>query len=157
MKISAVDYIWAVCSVIIMCISFHYNHLGIGIIVVYVLMSAIFVRHILSVKKRMDTSIASFATITGYTQSKTGKFFYPKVKYETETGREINSVYTYTDRQKRYEIGDEEMICYFPDDPVSFYFAGRKEELTEDYFRYIIFGGVLCAILFIIFEIILKN
>ncbi len=72
------------------------------------------------------------------------------MKYETETGREITSVYTVGERKQRYEIGDEEMICYDPDNPMFFYFANREDELTRDYFRFIIFGGIIAALLFII-------
>ena len=67
------------------------------------------------------------------------------MKYITETGREVTSVYTVEDRQKRYAIGDEELICYTPDDPMFFYFANRDYELSRDYFRFIVFGGVIAA------------
>lgn len=69
------------------------------------------------------------------------------MKYTTESGREITSVYTVEDRQKRFEIGDEELICYDPEDPMFFYFSGRENELTKDYFLFILIGGMISAVL----------
>ena len=65
----------------------------------------------------------------------------------TETGREVTSVYTVEDSKQRYEIGAEEMVCYDPDDPMFFYFSSRQEDLYKDYFRLIVFGGAIAALL----------
>ena len=67
----------------------------------------------------------------------------------TEDGREVTSAYTVSDRKKRYEIGSEEVICYDPHDPMFFCFAGREDELTRDYLRFLLIGGVIAAIVLI--------
>ena len=72
------------------------------------------------------------------------------VRYTTETGREVTSVYTVEDSKQRYEIGAEEMVCYDPDDPMFFYFSNRKEELYRDYVRFIVYGGAVSAILLLL-------
>jgi len=42
------------------------------------------------------------------------------------------------------------MICYDPDDPMSFYFVGREEEMTNDYFRFIIYGAPVALLMLFI-------
>ena len=89
----------------------------------------------------------------GYRTADGGRVIYPIVNYETEEGRDISSVYTIADKEEKYELGEEVMICYSPDDPMFFYFSDRTDELTGDYYRYILYGGIIAALLFIIIEL----
>lgn len=150
MKVEKIDIVWAAVSMVIVGVSFRKGRLIDGLLLIYGLMVLLFALHIYIIRRRLKNSVAVFGTITDYHVSRTKKGFYPIVKYETENGREITSVYTVEDRQKRFETGDEEMICYDPDDPMFFYFSGREYELTKDYYRFIFIGGVIAAVLFII-------
>lgn len=147
MKVEKIDLVWASVSMVIVGVSFRKGRLIEGLLLIYVLMALLFALHIYIVRRKLKNSVAAFATITDYHVSRTKKGFYPVVKYTTESGREITSVYTVEDRRKRFEIGDEEMICYDPDDPMFFYFSGRENELTKDYFLFILIGGIISAVL----------
>lgn len=149
MKVEKIDYAWAVVSMFIVGISYRNRRLIEGLLLIYALMVVVFIFHILRIRKKMSGCLDSFGTITGYHTAKgRKKCCFPIVKYDTQTGREITSVYSVADSGMRYETGDVEIICYDPDDPTFFYFNSRKEELTRDYFRFIIFGGVIAAALF---------
>lgn len=153
MKTSTIDIIWAVVSMIVLAVSFKMGHLIYGLLIIYAMMAVIFFGHILKIRAYMEKSIAVYGKITEYHKEKTGKGFCPVVQYTTENGREITSIYTVVERKQRYEIGTETMICYDPENPMSFYFAGREEELTTTYYRFIITGGIISVIL-LIFSII---
>ena len=153
MKVNTVDYIWSVLSVITVCVSYYFGRLGIGVLVVYAFMALIFGIHIFRVRKQIETSIAVYGTVMGYRTADGGRVIYPIVNYDTEDGREISSVYTIADKEEKYELGEEVMICYSPDNPMFFYFSDRKDELTGDYYRYILYGGIIAAVLYIIIEL----
>ena len=153
MKVNTIDYIWSALSVITVCVSYYFGKLGYGVLAVYAFMAVIFVWHILKVKKQILNSVAVYGTVMGYRTADGGRVIYPIVNYETEEGRDISSVYTVADKEEKYELGEEVMICYSPDDPMFFYFSDRTDELTGDYYRYILFGGVIAAALFIIIEL----
>lgn len=151
MKVEKIDYIWAVLSFVIVGISFHMGYLLYGLLIIYALMTALFLYHIFTVKKRLAGTSAVYGTITEYREKKERcTYYYPVVEYETEDGRNISSMYLYPDKEMKYEIGDEEMICYDPDDPIFFYFANRENELTENYYRYIVFSSVFAVIVVIL-------
>lgn len=154
MKVEFADFIWAVLSFIIVGVSFHFGYLLYGLLVIYGMMVMLFLYHVFKVKKRLADTAAVYGTVTEYhIKKETRTYYYPVVEYETEDGRLISSVYTYPDKEQKYEIGAEELICYDPDDPIFFYFANREKELTENYYRYIFFGGIpaLIVLLLIIF------
>lgn len=153
MKVSTIDIIWAVVSMIVLAVFFRMGYLIYGLLIIYGMMFLIFFIHILKIRKNTADSIAVYGEITGYHKEKTGKGFCPIVKYTTEDGREISSVYTVVERKQRYEIGTETMICYDPKNPVSFYFMGREDDLTSTYYRFITIGGIISVILFIISQI----
>lgn len=150
MKVEKIDLAWAAVSMFIVGISYRKGMLIQGLILIYLIMVPIFIYHIYMIKRRLSESIAVYGTIVEYHHSNVPKKkgYYPVVKYETETGREITSVYTVEDREMRYEIGDEQMICYDPDNPMFFYFSDRQDDLIRDYYRFIVFGGVIAAMLF---------
>lgn len=145
MKVQFIDIVGAVISVLAVGFSYKFGLLIYGIIAACCIMSAIFMLHILWINKSLKNSVAVYGKITGYHETDKGTHFYPIVKYTTEEGREINSVYTVQDNKKRYEHGSEELICYDPDDPVFFYFANREDDLVKDYRRFI-FAGAVAAI-----------
>jgi hypothetical protein len=108
------------------------------------------------IEKRISDTEATYGKITEYRTEKSGReYYHPVVEFETEEGELISSVYAYPDKEKRYEIGDEELIRYTPDDPMFFYFANREKELTDAYYKCIIIGGFLAAIDIIAIIIIL--
>lgn len=150
MKVEKIDYIWAAVSMVIVGVSFRRGELINGLLMIYALMVLIFAYHIYKVRRSLSGSIAAVCTITDYYVSPTKKGFCPIVKFETETGREVTSVYTVSSRKKLYETGSEEIICYSPDDPMFFCFQGKEYELTKDYSMFIFVGGVIAALLFII-------
>lgn len=155
MKVNIADYIWAFLSLIIIGVTFHYGNLMLGLFIVYVLMVTLFGFHIYQVRKRMSESVAVFGTVTGYHTVDGGRLCYPIVSFTTEDGREVTSVYSsYGEKQQRYEVGSEEMICYDPHDPMFFYFSNREEELTRSYYRYIIFGAAVTAVLIALAKVI---
>lgn len=153
MKVNIIDYIWAALSVVTVCVSYHFGKLGYGVLIVYAFMAFIFASHIFKVRKQMSNSVAAYGTVMGYRTADGGRVIYPIVNYETEEGRDISSVYTIADKEEKYELGEEVMICYSPDDPMFFYFSDRTDELTGDYYRYILYGGIIAALLFIIIEL----
>ncbi len=151
MKVNVADCIWACVSMLLLGVSFHYGYLLYGILGVYVLMVVLFMWHILSVKKRQERSVAVFGTITEYLVTKDLlKRYYPVLKYTTEGGTVISSTYKVADKEQRYSIGSEEMICYDPDEPEFFYFASRESELIKDYSRFIFFGSIPAAAVLLI-------
>lgn len=153
MNVEKIDYIWAIVSFITVGVTYHYGYLLYGLLGIYALMVAVFLYHIFKVKKRLKNTIAVYGRITDYhTEKGTRTHYYPIVRYETEDGTEISSAYTIADKEKKYDIGDEEMICYDPYDELFFYFANRESELTTNYYRYIIFGGI--AALFVLIAIL---
>ena len=106
--------------------------------------------HIKKIKKRIENTEAAYGKITDYRTEKTTKeYYYPVVEYETAENELISAAYTYPDKEKRYEIGDEELVRYTPDDPMFFYFANRENELTEVYYRSIFIGGIAAAVIVI--------
>ncbi len=153
MKVNTIDIIWSVVSMILLAVFFKMGHLIYGLLIIYGMMFVIFFIHIFRIRKRMENSIAVYGEITGYHKEKTGKGFSPIVKYTTEDGREINSVYTVVERKQHYETSEKRMICYKPEKPVSFYFAGREDELTATYYRFIAIGGIISIFLFILSQI----
>ena len=130
--------------------SYLHGHLLYGLVAVYALMALIFIGHIIAVKKELKNNIAVYGTITDYFIKDKGRHFYPVVKYTTEEGRDVTSTYSVQDNKKRYEIGSEEMVCYDPRDPMSFYFSGREDELTRDYQRFLIIGGIIALVLIVV-------
>lgn len=150
MNTNKIDYIWAIISFIIVGVTFHYGVLLYGLLGIYLLFVLLMMTHIFSVKKIMDRTEAVYAEITDYREiNGVPKHFYPVVKYETREGRTISSVYTVAAKSKIYEVGDEELICYDPEDPVFFYFSNRSFELTSHYYRYMIYGGIPALIVLI--------
>lgn len=150
MKVSTIDIIWAVVSMIVLAVSFKMGHLIYGLIIIYAVMTIIFFGHIFKIRAYMDKSVAVYGEIIEYHKEKTGKGFCPVVRYTTEDGREITSIYTVVSRKQHYETGTETMICYDPENPMSFYFMGREDELTATYYRFIIIGGIISVILLIL-------
>lgn len=152
MNVEKIDYIWAVVSFITVGVTYHFGYLLYGLLGIYVLMVAVFAYHIIKVKRRIKNTVAVYGRIVDYhTEKGTRKHYYPIVRYETEDGTEISSAYSISDTEQKYDIGDEEMICYDPDDEMFFYFSNRESELTTNYYRYIIFGGI--AALFVLIAI----
>ncbi|MBQ9808395.1 MAG: DUF3592 domain-containing protein [Ruminococcus sp.] len=152
MKVEKIDLIWAAVSMIIVGVSYRRGELIKGLLLIYLLMVLVFAWHIYKILRRLKGSVPVYGTIVDYHESKIGKHsgWYPVVRYSTETGREITSVYTVEEKEQRYETGDEELICYSPDDPMFFYFSNRKEELYRDYVRFIVYGGAVSAILLLL-------
>ena len=153
MKVEKADYIWAVISFITVGVSFHFGYLLYGLLTIYGFMVLLFLYHVFTVKKHISGTEAAFGKITEYHIKKESRtYYYPVVEFETADGRMISSVYPYPDKEQKYKIGDEELIRYDPDDPIFFYFANRENELTDNYYRYIFFGGV--AALFVLIVIL---
>lgn len=133
--------------------SYYHHKLIYGIIVIYAIMAVLFFLHIARIRRRMADSVAVYAVIKDYHSADKNTHFYPIVTYTTEDGRDVTTTYTVQDRKKRYEIGSEEMICYDPEDPMFFYFANRDGDLTKDYYRFIVIGAVISAVLFVIAQL----
>ncbi|MDE6779846.1 MAG: DUF3592 domain-containing protein [Ruminococcus sp.] len=150
MKVSTIDIVWSVVSMIVLAVFFRMGHLIYGLLIIYAMMDVIFFGHIFRIRRNMENSIAVYGIITEYHKEKTGKSYCPAVRYTTEDGREINSIYTVVSRKKQFETGMEVMICYDPENPMSFYFAGCENELTETYYRFIIMGGIISVILLLL-------
>ena len=150
MKVTFIDLIWSVLSMIVLAVSYFRGHIFYGLDVIYLMMAVVFSFQILKVRKSVKNSIAVYGTVEGYSELKKRRGYSPVMKYETENGREITSVYPCVDREMKYETGSEEMICYDPENPMFFYFADREGELTETYFRMIFMGGIIAVIFFII-------
>ncbi len=150
MKVEKADYVWAVLSFIAVGVTYHFGYLLYGLLGIYAAMVMLFLYHIRKINKRIENTEAAYGKITEYHTEKTvGEYYYPVVEYETAEGELISSVYAYPDKKKRYEIGDEELIRYTPDDSMFFYFANREKELTEIYYRSIIVGGIAAAVVII--------
>lgn len=151
MKVGTADYIWAILAFVTVGVTFHYGCLLYGLLGIYVTMVLLFLWHISVVRKRLSRSVAVFGTVSDYhIATEVFKHYYPVLKYETEDGRPVSSVYTVADRKQRYEIGSQEMICYDPEDPIFFYFANRENDMLKDYYRYIIFGSIPALVVLII-------
>jgi len=150
MKVSIIDIVWAVVSMIVLAVSFRMGHLIYGLLIIYAMMTVIFFAHIFRIRKNICNSVAVYGEITDYHKEKTNKGYCPVVKYTTEDGREITSIYTVVSRKQKFETGTEVMICYDPENPMAFYFMGRENELTETYYRFIITGGIVSVILLLL-------
>lgn len=153
MKVSTIDLVWSVVSMIVLVVFFRMGHLVYGLLIIYAMMTVIFFAHIFRIRRNIENSIAVYGEITDYHKEKTGRGYCPVVKYTTEDGREITSIYTVVSGKQQFETGTEVMICYDPENPMSFYFSGRENELTETYYRFIITGGIISVIL-LLFSII---
>lgn len=146
MKTETIDYIWAVLSFITVGVSFHMGYLLYGLVLIFFSMAGVMFWHIMSVRTRLRKTVAVYGTITGYqTKKGAGVHHYPLVRYTTEEGREINSIYTIAESSMRYETGDEEMICYDPEDPMFFCFAAHQDDFVVNYYRLMIFA-LICAV-----------
>lgn len=150
MKVSIIDIVWAVVSMIVLAVSFRMGHIVYGLLIIYAMMTVIFFAHIFRIRRKTNSSIAVYGEITGYHREKTNKGYCPVVKYTTEEGREITSIYTIVSRKQQYEIGTEIMVCYDPENPMAFYFMGRENELTETYYRFIVTGGIISVVLLLV-------
>ncbi|MBR1738924.1 MAG: hypothetical protein IJ737_01410 [Ruminococcus sp.] len=150
MKVDKIDYAWAVISWVVIGVTFRKGVLHFGILIVYGLMAVLFFWHIYTVRRRIRGSEAAIGTITGYHTSENGRLWYPIVRYETEEGREVTSVYSHASKKADYETGSEEMILYTPSDPMFFYFASRESELTAGYYKYLIYSGIAAIALFLL-------
>lgn len=150
MKVEKIDYVWVVLSWVTVAVTFTHGCLSLGVIIVYVLMALTFLYHIATVKKRMSGTKEAIGEIKDYHTPERSKLYYPIVSYETETGRTVTSVYSIADREKTYEIGSSEKVCYDPKDPMFFYFADYADEMTAAYRSYIIYGAIVAFIMFLI-------
>lgn len=151
MKVNAADCIWAFVSLLLIGVSFHFGYLLYGILGVYALMVVLFMWHIISIRKRQERSVAVFGIITEYLVTKdVVKRYYPVLRYTTEDGAVISSTYKVADKEQRYSVGSEEMICYDPDEPEFFYFANRESEMIKDYCRFIFFGSIPAVAVFMV-------
>lgn len=147
MKVEKADFVWAVLALITVGVTFHFGVLLYGLLGIYASMVLLFGHHIRSVRKRIENSEAAYGKILSYrTENTLITYYYPEVEFETEDGELISAMYGYPDTKKRYKTGDEELIHYSPDDPMFFYFADREKELTEIYYRSIIIGGIIAAV-----------
>lgn len=151
MKVEKIDIVWAVISFVTVGITFHFGVLLYGLLGIYAAMSLLFLYHIRKINKRIEASEAAYAKITEYHIEKTTvEYFYPVAEYETAEGELVSAVYSYPDKEKKYEIGAEELIRYTPDEPLFFYFANRENELTEIYRKSIFLGGIAAAVIAVI-------
>lgn len=132
---------------VIVGVSYWHGRLPDGILLIYVMMAVLFAYHIWRIRKRLSGSVAVYGKVTDYHSTQKVRGSFPVVCYTTEGGREITSVYSVEERKRHYEIGEEVMVCYDPDEPMFFYFAGREAELTNDYFRFILFGAPIAFIM----------
>ena len=149
MKTEKIDYIWAILSFITVGVSFHMGYLLYGIVLICLSLAAVMFWHIISVRKRLRKTVAVYGTITGYqTKKGAGVHHYPLVCYTTEEGREINSIYSIAESSMRYEVGDEEMICYDPDDPMFFFFAAHQDDFVANYYRMAVFAIIGAVVVF---------
>ena len=147
MKVEKIDYIWSAVSMVIVGYTYWNHRLPDGILLIYAMMVVLFAYHIWRIKKRLSESVAVYGKVTDYHTTQKVRGSFPIVTYTTEDGREITSVSSVEERKRHYEIGDEVMVCYDPDEPMFFYFAGRENELTNDYFRFILFGAPVAFIM----------
>ena len=111
MKVEKADYIWAVVSFIAVGVTYHFGYLLYGLLGIYAAMVLLFLYHIKKIKKRIENTEAAYGKITDYRTEKTTKeYYYPVVEYETAENELISAAYTYPDKEKRYEIGYEELV-----------------------------------------------
>ena len=150
MKVEKIDLIWSVISMVIVGIAMWHRQLPKGIFAVYIMMAVLFGYHIWKKRKSLEDSVAVYGKVVDYQTSQKLRGSFPVVEYTTEDGKELTSVYSVVERRQRCSIGDEVMLCYGPDEPMSFYFAGREGELTQDYFRFIVFGAPIALVMLII-------
>ena len=149
MKITSIDCAWVAASWIAIVIGYHYRILAFSLFIAYALMVLTFLYHIRGIKKRISSSEAAVGTVTGYSTEKGSRLKYPIVTYDTAEGRHVTSIYSKGDKTERCEAGSEELICYDPADPMFFYFQNRENELTDVYFKCIIYGAVAAAALIV--------
>ncbi|MCR5730741.1 MAG: DUF3592 domain-containing protein [Ruminococcus sp.] len=152
MKVTKADLLWAAISMVIVGVSYKHGALPKGVLLIYFIMVCLFVWHIVSIKKRLKNGIAVYGTVVDYHENKIKKKhgWFPVVKYTTETGREITSVYSVEEREQSFNIGDDVLVCYDPDDPMFFYFSNRQDDMFRDYYRFILFGGIIAVLLAVI-------
>ena len=150
MKVDITDIIWAVLSMFIVGYSFLHGWLLYGFILIYVIMALLFFWHIAQIRSKLSRSKAVYGIVIDYYERDKGQHVYPIVSYTTEEDRDITSTYTIQDKKKRYELKSDVMICYDPENPMFFYFPDREGDLTKDYMRSIIIGGIAALILLII-------
>lgn len=150
MKTEKIDYLWSAISMIIVAVSYLKGHLIWGLLIIYGLMVILFYYHIFAVRRSISDSVAVFGTVTDYHEDRYSKRVFPIVQYTTAGGRDITSVYSVSSKEREYEIGDDILVCYSQDNPMLFYFSGKESELTKDYYRFILIGGAIAAVLFII-------
>ncbi len=150
MKVEKIDYVWVILSWAVVALTYSKGCLSVGVLVIYALFAALMIYHISVVKKQMSGTMNAIGEITGYHTPERSKLYYPIVKFETEKGRTVTSVYTNADRERRYEIGDTETVCYDPLDPMFFFFADREDDLTSAYRSYLLYGGIAAIVLFIV-------
>ena len=149
MKVKTIDLVWAVVSMFIVGYSYLHGILLFGLVAIYGIMLVIFLFHILAIKRNIRKNVTVYGRVYDYVERKKGKGFSPIVKYTTEEGREVTATYSVQNKEKNYEIGSEELICYDPADPMFFYFAGHEDELFRDYVHFLFIGGVIAVILLI--------
>ena len=154
MKVDITDILWAITSMFIIGWSYSHGWLIYGIVLIYALMAVLFFLHIMRKRNPLSRGISAFATVKDYHIVDKGQHFYPIVTYTTEEGREVTSTYTVQDSKQRYEIGEEVMVCYDPDDPVFFYFPEREGDMTKEYTVFIVAGGIISIILLIVAQFI---
>jgi len=148
MKVEKIDYVWVVLSWAVVALTFTKGCLSVGVLIIYVMLAALMFYHISVIRKQMSGTKNAIGEVTGYHTPEKGKVYYPIVRFETEEGRTVSSVYSNPDRERRYDIGDTETICYDPLDPMFFFFADREDDLTAGYRSYIIYGGIVALVLF---------
>ncbi len=150
MKVEKIDMVWSAVSMVIVWVTMRRKCLPDGILIVYALMAVLFAYHIWQKRRSLGNGVPVFGKIVDYHTSQKIRGSFPVVRYTTEGGREITSVYTVEERQPKYEIGEEKMICYDPDNPMMFYFVGREDEMTRDYFRFILYGAPVALLMLVI-------
>jgi hypothetical protein len=141
--------VWAAVSMFIVGYSYLHDKLLFGLVAIYGIMLLIFLCHIFKMKKNIRNTVSVYGIVTGYTETLKGRGFLPIVKYTTEDGREVTATYSVQNKEKQYETGSEELICYDPADPMFFFFAGREDELFRDYVQFLFIGGVIAVFLLI--------
>ena len=103
MNVKKIDLIWAAVSMFIVGYSYYNGRLLFGIVIIYLLMAAVFVSHIIRIRRSLRNNVTVYGTVSDYFIDKKGSHFYPILKYTTEEGREVTSAYTVSDKKKRYE------------------------------------------------------
>ena len=150
MKVEKIDIVWAAVSMIILGVAIRRRSIPNGILMIYALMAVLFAYHIWRKRRSLKESVSVYGTVIDYHTSQKVRGSFPVVQYTTAGGREITSVYTVEERKQKYSVGDTVLVCYDPEDPMFFYFQGREDELTRDYFRFIIYSGAAALLMLII-------